>query len=636
MLNKSIAYRLSIYISLAVISVFIAFIFVYFLFNQSLIKENVQNSAISSSAEVISNVNYHVLSTKEVASNLSEQIYYYLEHGHTEDFIGLLLKKYPFINAIHINVDNKDEDIAYHHYYCFNRDDSIHIFKQNERITTCISEQESFEMLVKNEKSDWSEPMFCKRSQNVVIPYYSPIMHAFPGQDSIHVGDVVCELSLYELNKAVNNIDVGKNGYAMLVSKKGDFITHPNPDYILNRNILDVPGNKVKYSKEEVEAFLAKSLTGTAIAYPEFLQYEKSLAYYRPIEASGWIFIYIQPYRELYEPLYLPILQMLFISVLGILIIYLLVTYITNKQIKPLSSVTKQLKRFSSIVGDAENISKNEIQQVSDSLNYMRSWYENYKLSQTEEAQKTKIRKRDIGQASEIQQSFIKTTFPAFPDRTDIDIYGLYKPVRGVSGDLFDYFFIDDEHLVFTIGDVSGKGIPAAFFMSVAQTIIKINANVTSAQKIVEKANNELFTTNQHQFFLTLFLGVLNVKTGKLNYCNAAHTAPYILSTDGALQSLAQSHGLPLGIYADKNYRAANIQLQVGDTIVLYTDGLSEQSDTDNAQYGTDRLERNLKNLAGLNPQELTEKMEKSLSLFAGNAPQTDDISILTLCYKGV
>jgi sigma-B regulation protein RsbU (phosphoserine phosphatase) len=301
---------------------------------------------------------------------------------------------------------------------------------------------------------------------------------------------------------------------------------------------------------------------------------------------------------------------------------------------QPLSLLTQQLKRFSKLAGDTNAISANEVAQVSESLNSMKLWYENYKITSSQEAKKNESQKRDIMQAAEIQRSFIKTKFPVFPERKDIDLYATYKPAKGVSGDLYDFFFIDKDHIVLTMGDVSGKGIPAAFFMSIAQTIIKKNATKRSAKSIVTSVNQELYTNNHHQFFLTLFFGVLNIETGMLTYCNAAHTISYILKANGNLVELAQSHGLPLGLYPDKKYQEASIQLEKGDSVILYTDGVTELNDADKQQYGSQRFEENLKNLAQKNPKEMVLKLEKSLELFIGNTKQSDDISILILNYK--
>ncbi len=629
MLNKSIAYRLSIYISLAVISVFIAFIGIYILFQKELLQDNIQNEAISHSTEISSIIGRYVVATKEVTGNIAEQVVFYGQHDHPEIFLKALIGKYPFINAIHVNLDSLVNHVAFRNYYCFQHNDSIHFIQQNERIETCTTNKEIVEKLTASKRPTWSEPIRCIRNNKLVVSYYVPIVY-----EGRVAGEVICELSLLELNNSINKIEIGKNGLAFLLSHEGVYLTHPNNEWILNRNIFSISDKIYDSAQTNMKQIMDNGLKGTTIAYPEYLNYEKSWVFYSPIPDNDWYLIFIVPYKELYEPLYLPILQMLFFSVLGILIIYLLVTYITNNQIQPLSTLTQQLKLFSKLTGDESSIPENEIRQVAESLNYIKLWYEKYKITRSEEAKNSKIRIRDISQASEIQRSFIKMNFPAFPDRNDIDIHASYKPAKGVSGDLFDYFFIDDFHLVFTIGDVSGKGVPAAFFMSVAQTIIKKNSNHLSAKTIVEETSKELYTSNQHQFFLTLFLGVLNVETGELIYCNAAHTPSYILNDKGKLLKLSDSHGLPLGLYFDKEYDETKIQLKEGNSIIVYTDGVTELQDDNNLQYGNQKLEENLQNMAGLTPKEMVGKIEKSLDLFIGETKQSDDISILILKYK--
>jgi len=635
MLNKSIAYRLSVYISLAVIGVFIAFIGIFFLFNQTLIKESVKSKAMSQSTHVTSQVQRYIITTAEVAGNISDQVIFYGHQDHADLFIQSLVIKYPFINAIYVDIDSTVANLPYWSYFTYRDGDSTVIQRGSGNISSCTNEQAQFKKLIKQNETGWSEPYLCDRNNIVVAAYCSPILVETPSGQKIRVGEVICELSLNELNRQVNSMKIGKGGFAFLMSKDGIYITHPVTEWILNRSIYEV---NEKVLKEDVvsttDNVLADTKPGTLIAYPELFNFEKALVYYVPIRQNGWVLVSVLPYKELFEPLYLPVLQMLFFSVLGILIIYLTVTYIINRQIKPLSLVTKQLKRFSNLTGPYKDIPENEIDQVAESLNYMKSWYEKYLQTQSDEQKKKQQRQEDMNQASEIQQSFIKTIYPAFPGRTDIDLYSTYQPAKGVSGDLFDYFFIDDDHLVLTMGDVSGKGVPAAFFMSVAQTTIKTNALVPKANKIVEKVNKELCTNNQHQFFLTLFLGVLDLKTGILEYCNAAHTPGYVLTKNAKVKELAQSHGLPLGLYPDKSYSSAKIQLNKEDTLVLYTDGVTEMQNENNIQYGNHQLVENIKTLAGQSPKEMIERLEKSFKLYKGHAQQTDDITMLIFNYQ--
>jgi sigma-B regulation protein RsbU (phosphoserine phosphatase) len=230
--------------------------------------------------------------------------------------------------------------------------------------------------------------------------------------------------------------------------------------------------------------------------------------------------------------------------------------------------------------------------------------------------------------------SLINTDFTFFKERKDIDLFAIYKPARIVSGDLFDFVFLEKDNLFFTIGDVSGKGLSAAFFMSVAQTILKSNARLKTPGIIVEKVNNELYTVNQHQFFLTLFCGVLNLKTGVLIYCNAAHTSTLILSSNGEITELEQSHGMPLGLYPNRTYEESKIKLKPGDTIVLYSDGVTEQQGINNQYFGIDRLYHVLNKSAFMKPEEIINEVYENLDLFKGEMKQTDDITLMVMKFK--
>ena len=639
MLNKSIAYRLSIYISLAVISVFVAFIGISFLFNYNIIKENIQYKTERSSIEVVSTVKRYVVTTQEITENIADQILFYRKEDVVRDYIGNILLKYPFINAVHINLDSLG-DGGDHYFYSFVANDSVFFYSQNQRFETCTSQSENFLKMLDDPDFYWSEPIVCDRNNTIVVSYYTPVFFINPEGEKTRLGEVICEMSLLDLNASINTIKVGKNGYPVLISKDGIYLTHPRKAWVLKRNVYELPKAVVDLDSEQVSSFLSGQVEGMITARPEQLNYQKSWVSVLRIQETGWGVLVVVPYAELFEPLYLPLLKMLFFAVLGILVVYILITYISNRQIQPLSSLTSQLKRFSSISGEsyAGEDSMNEIQQISESLNLMKAWYEKNRMKMLKDKKLHKLKNDDIFQAAEIQHSLIRSEYPALSDTPELDLSASYKPARIVSGDLFDYFFRDEKRLVFTNGDVSGKGVPAALFMSVAQTVIKAeaaNLEFTKSSRIVREVNDHLYSNNLHQFFLTLFLGILNVKTGKLRYCNAAHTTPYVLKADGSLVHLADSHGLPLGLYRDKDYQESVYYLDPGDSVIVYTDGVSELQDENNVQYGNFRLEENLKSMAGLNPKEMTRRLEKSLKQFIGSADQSDDICILILKYHG-
>ena len=633
MFNKSIAYRLSIFISVAVISVFVAFIIVSYLFNSKYINESIKDKAIGLSNELIMKVEKPLISTRELSSNISEQILFYGKDKHPEQFITILMRKYPFINTILISIDDDVNYLAKHNYYSYRENDSIRFESQDQKFYHCLTEKSIFEEISKNEEPAWTEVFLCQKDQSQVVAAYSPIL--LKDENNRKIGYVICEVSLNNLNDIVNSIEVGKDGFAFLLSKDGRFITHPIKEFVLRKTIFSVSDGAINKRKTNIKEILDKGLSGAFIAYPDFLNREKHWVYYTQLKEIEWTVIFAMPYNQLFKPLYISILKMLLISVIGIIVIYLVIKYITDLLVNPLSEVTDQLKKFTNETGNIEINSLNEIKLVSESLNMLKLGYERYKIKQSEDEKKNHRQMQDLLQASEIQQSLIKTDFSVFSKIKEIDLFAIYKPARIVSGDLFDFFFDNNDNLIFTMGDVSGKGVSAAFFMSVAQTIIKSSARkFKSAGEIVKNANNELHTTNKHQFFLTLFLGILNIKTGELNYCNAAHTPTYILKPNGKVQELDQSHGLPLGLYPNKEYSNANITLQKGDSILLYTDGITELRNENDLHFGNEKFVENLENLVGLNPKELVLRVEQSLELFKGEASQTDDITLMNIRYN--
>ncbi len=631
MFNKSIAYQLGIYISLAVISVFVAFITISYLFNRSTMRQHIESKAIGESTKITAQVKKLVVTTSEVSSNLSQQILFYNAHNKAEMLLSCVMQKYPFINSIYVQIDSSVTGQPHRRFMASRSNGAI----QFQKINFEMIFSEEVQKITKERKPNWSQPFRSLQNNDVLVSFYHPIQWIDGQNEKEYAGDVICELSLLNLNDSINSIKIGERGFAFLITENGDYITHPRKEWILNRNIFSLP-KKIVPQKELtiLQKIVSEQKKGSMIVHPEILNYEKSWVYYMPIHENHWTLIFIMPYDELFSPLYQNILWLLLISVIGILTVYFLITLITNKMVEPLSHVTTQLKKFSIISDDYSVDTFNEVKLVSESLKNLKTRFDRYNESHAQEQKRSSSRMEDLLQASEIQRILIKTDYPAFPDRTDIDLFTLYKPAKIVSGDLYDYFLLDKDNLVISIGDVSGKGIPAAFFMSIAQTIIKGNANVKKAKSIVNKANKELYTNNQHQFFLTLFLGVLNLKTHTLNYCNAAHTTALLLKPNGEIHELEHSHGLPLGLYPDKEYSESRIKIEKNDTLVLYTDGVTELQDSNKFHFGIERFKENLSHLAGCRPNEIVQKIENSLAIFKGETEQSDDISILILRYS--
>ncbi len=630
MFNKSIAYRLSIYISLAVVTVFLIFIFIAYVFNNRIIKSNIENKAISMGYQAMMLGERQLVSTKEITSNVSEQVLYFAYHNDVDFFVSKLMEKYRFLNAIHVNIDSVVPDLHFHNYSLFRAADSIYTWKGDELVYHCRNEQRIFASVSKDTPG-WTEEFTCHKNSKLIVSYYSPIKIKDKDNNWITVGSVIAELSLLDLADSINTLKIGESGYAFLVSKDGTYLSHPNKDWIMNKNLFKISAREYPTTQSQINSLLNNGEAGSTVAYPQYMNYEKCWIYYTPIKETGWTLIFVVPYNELFVPLYLLILRMLFFAVLGILVIFLTITYISNRLIYPLSAVTSQLKSFSNGAGNFEMDTRNEIELVSASLENIKEWYERFKIDQFNEEKLNTQRMQDLMEASEIQMGLINTDFSAINSGNKVKLFATYHPARIVSGDLYDFIFIDDENLYFTIGDVSGKGLSAAFYMSVAQTLLKSNSRFNSPEKIVTNANNELYTNNQHQFFLTLFAGVLNVKTGVLLYSNAAHTASLIVTASGEITELIQTHGMPLGLYPNRTYIQSEALLNPGDSIVLYSDGVTEMQNEDKMHFGNERFFEVLRENATLYPEKLIDEIENSLADFRGMAKQSDDVTIMVI-----
>lgn len=240
----------------------------------------------------------------------------------------------------------------------------------------------------------------------------------------------------------------------------------------------------------------------------------------------------------------------------------------------------------------------------------------------------------DVGH--EIQMSMVPLIFPAFPERPEFNVYAVLKPAREVGGDFYDFFFIDDERFCICIGDVSGKGVPSALFMAVAKTLIKSRSvDDFSTASILTHVNDELSANNNESMFVTLFVAIVDTKTGDTVFTNAGHNPPFVRRQDGTLLQLDQRHGPIVGIVPDVVYREDRVRLNVADIMFLYTDGVTEAIDGDQTIFTEQRL-ADLLETAGLDSAEaLVDATVKAVEVFEGDVEQTDDVTILAFQFNG-
>ncbi len=243
---------------------------------------------------------------------------------------------------------------------------------------------------------------------------------------------------------------------------------------------------------------------------------------------------------------------------------------------------------------------------------------------------------KDLTLASEIQQYFLPSVFPPFPeDSGKLDIYASMEAAKDIGGDFYDFFRIDDDHIGLVIADVCGKGIPAALFMAVSQTILRAKAasSATAAECLTE-TNRLLADYSVEYMFVTMFYAIYNTKTGHVNYCNAGHNAPYVLRADGTIELLPKAGNVMVGAFKDAVYKEDTLQLAHGDTLVMFTDGVTEAMNRSDKVFGNKRLEFLLGGLSDLSCQQIVETVKTGISYFVDGAEQSDDMTMLVLRRK--
>lgn len=321
-------------------------------------------------------------------------------------------------------------------------------------------------------------------------------------------------------------------------------------------------------------------------------------------------------------------------------LLFLGMAYMAKRMVTPIRLVATEAKKF---VADNNVISeklpliktRDEIQVLSESLLQMEIDINDYIENLTKATAEKERIGAELNVATQIQADMLPSIFPAFPDRREIDIFATMNPAKEVGGDFYDFFMVDDSHLAIVVADVSGKGVPAALFMVIGKTLIKDHTTPgRDLGEVFTEVNDLLCESNNEGLFITAFEGVLDLVTGEFRFVNAGHEIPFICKKDGVYEPYKIRAGFVLAGMEGMRYKCGSMQLEPGDRIFQYTDGVTEATNKANELYGMERLQKVLCKNASLIPSELLPKVKEDIDEFVGDAPQFDDITMLCLEYK--
>lgn len=424
----------------------------------------------------------------------------------------------------------------------------------------------------------WSEPYLDKDGGNVMMTTYSrPVLDPKGVCGAVITADV----SLEWLSKQVGKVETYPDAFSLLVSRKGKVMMGP-VDSLAMKFSLEELGEKMHLDEgysELIDGMLSGGQGIVTVPTPSRGDY---YIHYAPVPRTGWSMAVAIPERDVFRDVRRTGALCFFLQVLGILMLIFIL------------------------------------------LSVARNWMDYQKAKDVEDRMESELK---IGR--DIQMSMIPKEFPPFPDRDDLDIAATIVPAKMVGGDLYD-FYIRDEKLFFCIGDVSGKGVPASLVMAVTRSVFRnISAQEDSPAKILEGINRSMDDMTDNGMFVTFFLGVLEMYSGRLHYCNAGHNPP-LLFTDH-VQMLDVHPNLPLGVDSSLPYQEQEIILHPDDALYLYTDGISEAENPDHELFGMERMEAVLH--VRRTARENLEAMRRAIADFVKDAPQSDDITMLFIHY---
>ncbi|MBD5502335.1 MAG: SpoIIE family protein phosphatase [Lachnospiraceae bacterium] len=516
--------------------------------------------------------------------------------------------------------------------------------------------------------------MRARESESGQIIYTDVIKDIHEGGDCIvcaspvyHNGEVVAVAGvgsyLDTVNNAVLNVDIGEAGYAFLVNEKGQVLVSGSAE-----------GETAAYAEQAVDLrasgnrALANAVTGMVEGRSDSLELSLDgkdvyLAY-APLNSLGWSFVTVIDVAEVVAPakasqqLILSLtsdmagrqdtaIRRVIVFFVAILVVIILLgcifgTLFSKKLTEPIRTLTREVAKL-----DGGNMdyrirlsTGDEIEDLGHAFNSMAEQIQSYVQNLASiTAEKERIR-TEIQVASHLQADMLPEAVGAFDDRDEFDLAASMTPAKGVGGDFYDFFLLDENRLALVMADVSGKGVPAALFMVVSRTLIRSRLMTVGKEgedlaHMADEINRSLCDNNKNGMFVTAWIGVLDIATGEVAYVNAGHCRPLLRRKNGSCEYDDMLGGLVLAGMEDAVYRQGSLRLRQGDTLLLYTDGVTEATSLQQQLYGEDRLMRTIADADNVTPEELLQELWKDVDEFQKDASQFDDITMLAITYHG-
>ena len=635
-IRRKLSVRVSLWVVLFAAAIFIAAL--SFFFYQA--REAVRQEAFNRATQILDKTSLRVegiLNRVEVASNMTKWLVQ--RHPNQPDSIfvysrGMLLNNPDFYNC----------SIAFEPFHFQNKGRYFSAYSkhQGDSIRTIQGGSDNYQYFYMDwylmptllDHPCWTEPYMDYDAPTNTYEMVTSYCQAIKDRTGKVIGVINTSLSINWLSQTISTVKPYPHSYSIMLGRGGTYFVHPDTAKITRQTIftqtLEQPdtamtalGHAMQRGEEGMKRM---TLDGT-----------DCYVFYKPLGQTGCSMAIVCPERDIFGGFDRLRQAVMIIVVFGLLLMLFLFIRIITSELKPLRRLAKEAEtiasgQFDTQLPELQRI--DEIGQLSHSFADMQQSLVKYigELKDTT-AQKASI-ERDLHIASGIQMGMLPKDFPTYPDRDDVQIFASLVPAKEVGGDLFDFFFRDGK-LFFCIGDVSGKGVPASLVMAVTRSVFRtVSAREPMPDDIVKIMNMALAEMNQSDMFVTLFVGVLELDSGRLLYCNAGHDAPLLIGA--GVGELPCDSNIPIGIMPSWNYSLQEAQIYTGTTIFLYTDGLTEAMNANKEQFYMKRVNAVADEALAQQqhePRQIIERMSDAVHEFVGDAEQSDDLTMMAIQY---
>ncbi|QJB56702.1 SpoIIE family protein phosphatase [Pseudodesulfovibrio sp. zrk46] len=488
------------------------------------------------------------------------------------------------------------------------------------------------------ERAIWTEPYNDEGGGNVLMATYSVPFYRTINGEKVFAGVVTADISLEWLQKKIASIKLFDTGYAFLLSRYGTIVTHPESDLIMNQTIFSLAEEAGSSQLRKIGRDMVEGKQDFVLLDTSYNQQERYL-YYTGLENGGWSLGLVFPKSEMLADVHNLSKTMALIGFVGFAALAFIVIIIARRVTQPITELSASALEIASGNLDLklpDIATKDEVGDLADSFRTMKTSLKEYISNLTTTTAAKERIESELRIAREIQMGILPKLFPAFPEREEFEVYASIEPAKEVGGDLYDFFFVDDKHFCFLVGDVSGKGVPAAFFMAVTKTLLKVvSERGLDPGEVLTKVNADLAEENESCMFVTLFLAITNIESGETRYANAGHNPPVYIPSGGSPEWIPPLGEPVAGIMDTMEYSTATMTMNPGDIIFIYTDGVTEAMDPDQNLFSEDRLMSLLNNQENHQAPALIKTIDESIKVFAQGAEQSDDITMLAMQFMG-